>query len=291
MSLTHLLPRLLRYRELRASGLSRRQIDQLLATGSLTRVRKGTYVSADADERAIEAARLGGRLDCVSLLSALGVFVLAPAGLHHVVPVGSSRLGQPPRGSVRHWRRPSDGSPVVEALARACRCQTVPAAIATLDSAWHRGLVGERELDAVIDLLPARFGVIRRLLDRRCESGTESLVRLMLRRIGCTFTPQVRIRGVGRVDFLVDGWLIVECDSREFHSEWEQQRRDYRRNLAAAQQGYVILRITAEDILYRPDDVLRALRGAITSRKPSRRGHNSASAGRKAVRAVSDLRV
>ena len=84
MSLTHLLPRLLRYAELRASGLSRRQIERLLTTGALTRVRKGTYVSADADERSIEAARLGGRLDCVSLLSALGVFVLASAGIMEV---------------------------------------------------------------------------------------------------------------------------------------------------------------------------------------------------------------
>ena len=62
--------------ELRATGLSRRQIDDLVRAGSLVRVRKGRYVRADAPPALIRAARLGGRLDCISLLSAMGVFVL-----------------------------------------------------------------------------------------------------------------------------------------------------------------------------------------------------------------------
>jgi very-short-patch-repair endonuclease len=39
---------------------------------------------------------------------------------------------------------------------------------------------------------------------------------------------------VGRVDFLVEGWLIIECDSKAHHEGWDKQRRDRRRDLAAA---------------------------------------------------------
>ena len=35
-------------------------------------------------------------------------------------------------------------------------------------------------------------------------------MRLMLRGLGCQIEVQVVIPGVGRVDFVVDGWLIVE---------------------------------------------------------------------------------
>lgn len=267
MTFIELRPPIIPYDDLRARGLSRRQIERMLRGGRLVRVRKGRYVEQPANEQAIEAARLGGRLDCVSLLQALGVFVLARGELHLVVVPGSSRLGPVAGGAVRHWRTTRRGkrAAVIEALAQACRCQAVPAAIATLDSAWHQGLVDAGALDEVFARLPKRYRVLRRRLDRRCESGPESLVRLMLWKLGCAYSPQVSIRGVGRVDFVVEGRLIVECDSREYHSDWNQQRKDYRRDLAAARQGFVTLRLTAEDILYRPDEVFLALRGAVSA--------------------------
>lgn len=75
--------------------------------------------------------------------------------------------------------------------------------------------------------------------------------------------PPGPLRRVGHVDLLVDGWLVVECDSREFHSSWEQQRKDYRRDRALAALGYSVLRLTAEDVLYHPELVVAGLRGLI----------------------------
>ena len=74
-------------------------------------------------------------------------------------------------------------------------------------------------------------------------------MRLLLRSIGVDFETQVWIPGVGRVDFVVDGWLIIECDSREFHEGWDKQREDRYRDLAAAAQGYVTIRPLASDVL------------------------------------------
>lgn len=78
------------------------------------------------------------------------------------------------------------------------------------------------------------------------------------------------VRGVGRVDFVVDGWLIVECDSFAHHSDWEAQRRDRRRDQAAAALGYATYRPIAEDIMWHPELVRAALVGLTSA---GRRSH------------------
>lgn len=250
-------------------GLSRARLESAVRRGSIVRVRRGRYVLGSADPALLAAARLGCQLDCVSLLRLLGVFVLTSARLHIHAPVGSSRLPRPPDDVVRHWRSSDTSSRSlvvnpVDALAQACRCQEPRSAIATLDSALHLGILDEAGLDAVFRRLPRRFGHLRRLLDGRSESGAESLMRLVLRTLDCTIEVQVPIDGVGRVDFVVDGWLIVECDSRAHHEGWDQQRRDRRRDLAAAAQGYTTVRPLAEDIFHRRDEVRQFLAGTLS---------------------------
>jgi very-short-patch-repair endonuclease len=217
------------------------------------------------------AARMGGRLDCVSLLRLIGVFVHEKHDLHLQFDRDASRVPDRPRGVRAHWRAsaaPRDdlAADLIEALVAACRCQAPRSAVATLDSAWHAGLIGEPEIAAVFARLPARFAVLRPLLDARSEAGTESLVRLILRSLDCHIDVQAEIEGVGRVDFLLNGWLIVECDSRGYHSDWAQQRKDRRRDAAAAARGYVTLRLIAEDILFHRDVVRAALSGLIRTR-------------------------
>ena len=264
-------PCLLTAADLRASGIRRAEIAELLRSGRLIRVRRGRYLPGMPENDALVAARLGGRLDCVSLLRMRGVFVHSTDELHVQFDRSASRL--PPRGTVRaHWRDSESAAGticvgVVEALVQACRCLGPRGAVATLDSAWHLGVVDESDIGEIFARLPTRFRVVRRLLDPRSESGPETIVRLMLRQLGCRVELQVRIDGVGRVDLLVDGWLIVECDSRAFHSDWEQHRRDRRRDIAAAALGYVTIRPIAEDILYRPEVVRAGLRGLLSHRK------------------------
>ena len=260
------------YAELRRRGASRRQIDEATAGGRLIRVRKGTYISGGCQPAILTAARNGGRLDCVSLLALLKVFVLHPGAMHVQMDYGSTRIPARSQQLVRHWRateveHASLVAPLVEALAQACRCQPPRAAIATLDSAWHLGLVDEQDIAEVFRRLPRRFRVLRAHLDRRAESSAESLMRLLLRSQGWTVDVQVDISGVGRVDLVVDGWLIIECDSEEFHSGWEAGKRDRRRDLAAAALGYVTLRPIAEDIMYHPERVLSTVRAAIEHRE------------------------
>ncbi|MGL4256406.1 MAG: DUF559 domain-containing protein [Microbacterium sp.] len=151
----------------------------------------------------------------------------------------------------------------MDALREAVRCQPPRAAVATLDSALNLGLIDRDALGELFASLPRRYGVLRRLLDSRAESGPESLMRLILRSLGAAIEVQVKIVGVGRVDFVVDGWLIVECDSRAHHADWDAQRRDRRRDQEAAALGYATYRPIAEDIMWQPDVVRRALTGLL----------------------------
>lgn len=248
----------------------------------MLRLRRNVYVPLGTNEKLVRAGCLGGRLDCVSLLEELGVFVRGDGRMHIQVDVGSSRLPRPSRDIRRHWRRTTTedrllAAALIEALAQACRCQSPRDAIATLDSAWHLRLVDERGIAAVFALLPRRYRRLRALLDRRSESGPETLLRLMLRGLGCLLEIQVRLTGVGRVDFVVDGWLIVECDSRAHHEGWETQKRDRRRDIAAASLGYTTIRPIAEDILYRPEETLAMLKSVLSAPHPHATAVNSSS--------------
>lgn len=267
--------RILETSDLRAHGLSERRIRLLVDSGQLLRVRRGKYLAVDAPPCLAEAARLGGRLDCVSLLREAGIFVASEPFLHVQLDNGASRLPARPQHVVAHWRttaaiRCSPIAPWVEALAQACRCQDPRSAIATLDSAWHLGFVDDAELREIFARLPLRYRPLHGLLDRQAESGTETLMRLILRTLGCDIRVQQRLPGVGRVDFIVDGWLIIECDSEAHHAGWEAAKRDRRRDLAAAALGYTTIRPIAEDILHHRDELTATLRVIIERGDPIR---------------------
>lgn len=267
--------------DLASHGVSRHRASRLVSSGALLRLRKGRYAWAGLDDDIARAARLGGRLDCVSLLKLLGVFVRVAPSLHAQFEPGTTRLPPRSRDTVAHWRT-TDRDPallvvsVVDALVSACRCQSPRDAIATLDNAWHSGVVDETGIAEVFRRLPRRMQVLRTMLDPRSESGAETLVRLMLRSIGASIELQVEIEGVGRVDIVVDGWLIIECDSRAHHEGWMPQKRDRRRDLAAAALGYTTIRPVAEDIFTRPDRVQRLIADTLAHRH----GHNSTDSGR-----------
>lgn len=271
--------------DLRRAGWGSRRITHAVRSGVLVRARKNRYLASDAPDPMIRAVRVGGRLSCLSLLALLGVFVRTDSDLHVHMVRGDARMRAPhsrteplaPRASregvVLHWHElresPGDGHvAIVDALIHAMRCQPPRMAIATLDSALNRGVVGPPALDDVFDALPRRFRAMRPFVDGRAQSGTETLVRLMAVQLGCAVDLQVWFDDVGFVDLLIDGWLVVECDSREFHGTWEQRMKDFRRDRALAEQGYCVLRLAAADILYRPEEVLAALRGLV--RNPRR---------------------
>jgi very-short-patch-repair endonuclease len=155
---------------------------------------------------------------------------------------------------------------LIDALVLSVRCQQPRNAVATLDSALNGGHIRPDELDADFARLPPRFQTLRGLVDGRAQSGPETLVRLLARSLGCRVELQVHFSGVGYVDLLVDGWLVIECDSRAFHGDWAAHAKDRRRDAVLAALGYHTLRLAAAMILSEPEAVVAAIRGLRAAR-------------------------
>jgi very-short-patch-repair endonuclease len=266
-------PQFLRRRDLLSLGWTDRSLRRAVRDGRVLRPRAGVYLPAESADDLLDACALGGRLTCVSELARRGVFVLDTSSLHVHLHAGRPKSPLLTRRVRRHWGRLSRAPhpraatvEVLDALACAMQCQPPRAALATLDSALFLGVIDEGDLDELFRMLPCRHRVLLELVDARAESGPETLVRLILRTLAVQVEVQVVISGVGRVDFVVDGWLIIECDSEQFHAGWEAQRRDRRRDQAAAVLGYTTYRPIAEDILWHPDRVRAALTGLLAAR-------------------------
>jgi very-short-patch-repair endonuclease len=70
---------------------------------------------------------------------------------------------------------------------------------------------------------------------------------------------QVTFPGIGRVDLLVQGCVVVEADGDEFHSDVQARRRDRRRDAMLAAIDRPVLRFGYDQLVGRPDEVARAL--------------------------------
>jgi len=87
------------------------------------------------------------------------------------------------------------------------------------------------------------------------------MVRLRLRSAGIRTRSQVEIPGVGRVDHLVGNRLVIECDSVLHHLNKYQSDRTRDRELAG--RGYLVLRLTYEDVVYGWDRVMSDIQSII----------------------------
>ena len=166
-----------------------------------------------------------------------------------------------------------DNFPLVrpaEVVACALVCLDELDAICIADAALNHG---DTTKEDIAELLVGRYSKKARLrlskADAAARSHLETRTRLCLREAGLQVETGVVLEGVGEVDTLVEGWLIVEEDGYEFHSSKEQFARDRNRDQSALAAGYVPLRLTYDDVAAGERTILgivsRALRGVAHS--------------------------
>ncbi|WP_353809225.1 hypothetical protein [Agromyces sp. SYSU T00194] len=164
-------------------------------------------------------------------------------------------VGERPRAASA-WR-----TDIRSALEQVAGCQPRGDVLAAFESAVARRLL---PLEEARTMLAAHGGWHREqsvLLTDLAGSGAETHVALLLRRLGLVYLQQVWVDGVGRVDFLVGGVLVVEVDGRAFHSSLAAFEEDRRRDGELLARGIPTLRVTAREVLADPDAVgLRVLR-------------------------------
>jgi len=144
-----------------------------------------------------------------------------------------------------------------DALAHAAWCIGGDHFAAIVEKARFLGLLGGADLAALAQRSPRARRQMFDRLDPRAESGAEPLVRLALTRAGLSAVPRVRIPGVGRVDLLVGSRVIVEVDSVAWHDDDASRARDYRRDLMLFWLGYVVVRASWLQAMFRRHEVRR----------------------------------
>ncbi len=176
------------------------------------------------------------------------------------------RLSETPDASTRvHWTGSSlQGDrvavPVVDAIAQVFRCGGINQGFVVLESAASLGKISRAELSQLTDGLSVTAQRWARLAAGLSQSGTESLVKLMLLRLGVAFRQQVVIPGVGRVDFLLGEHLVVEVDSKQHHSD---PYADRKRDAALSIVGKRVLRFMYSQVVYESAEVEAAILSAL----------------------------
>jgi very-short-patch-repair endonuclease len=240
-------------RRLRALGLARHHVRTAVEDRRLVRIRPGWFSASDAVPDAISAVRLGGVLTATSGSRHLGLWTLGDERIHILVPRNASRhrlgaavvsLNQP---LCLHWSKAALARdvPVADALqilVDSDHCMSRATTVALADSAMNLGLLG-------IDVVEAALPKLAPWCDPASQSGTESIVRIGLRRRGVSVQIQVWIEGVGFVDLLVGDRLVIECDSASYHEGYRSER-DYERDQELMRQGYLVLRLKYRQVVH-----------------------------------------
>lgn len=263
--------------QLRQSGCTDHAIRAFIESGAVRVVRRSWLASANAPPEAVRAVELGGILGGESALRSMGIWVSHHTGLCVAAPRTASRLPELRQGEYRvhpstfgwpdgvRWRMG-----VVDALGVLASRVTHEHLIASIDSALHIGVLSARQLDALITRLPGRLRFVRALVDRRSESGIESIFRVGALREGWEVEIQVEIAGVGRADHVIEGWLIVETDGDSFHSSRAQRANDRARDAAAVRRGMRAHRFGHDQIMNDLDACIQVVADILAAGRPFR---------------------
>ena len=241
-----------RFSTLTANGYSRAEIERAARSGAVRRPGPGTYALPHAPPALLFAAAHGASLTCLSAAKVLGWWVLADP--EHIHVAADRSIGLP--GAVVH-RGPRTAKRLIASplhiVSAAFRCLPPLSALVVAECAVSRRLVGISALEQQFSG-PKDWRIRQLLAGMRggTASPLEVCARFHLRAAGLSVETEVPIPGVGRVDLVVEGRLLVEIDGYEFHSAREDYRRDRARWNAATATGWKTLRITAEMVLHEP---------------------------------------
>lgn len=232
--------------QLATAGITRHRLATAVADDAVLRLREGVYADPmlPADVRA--AVAHGGALTCARRLQSLGLWVLETNAEVHVAVPRRGRVFDHDgcRCATHRTDAPAHGGlvGVLDALAHLLRCRGPEHFVVALESALRLGVLGGRDRAELRARIEKRH---HRLVDEAridADSGLESLLRFRLARLGIRLGSQVRVPGVGVVDFVLGDRLILEVDGRDNHDGPSERHRDLVRDAVAATHGFDTLR-------------------------------------------------
>lgn len=232
--------------QLRAAGVTAREITRAAGEGRIRRVRRGVYATVDAHHAFLHAAMHGGAPSCTVVGRLHGLWMLRTDALHvwlggagHHTPIDDACVIHWDAGVIELGCLP----PVANALLQIAHCAGEEVFFAALESALRQNLLPPNRVNWLRRRLRPDLKWLIAFTRSDADSGLESLVRLRLHKLGITVRTQVLIDDVGEVDILIGDRLIIETDGRDNHDGRSFRHKDLRRDAAAATRGYETLRL------------------------------------------------
>lgn len=262
-------------------AFGRPTLRRTLRAGAVVRLARGRYALASHDDAAVLAFRHTAHAHLLSAALLWGWPVKnRPSQPQLVVPRGR-KVPQDIGADVR-WSERRDGL----VSGRTSRVRTVldcaehlplDEAVCVADSALREGKVSKEELEAAaMRLRPnVRHRVVKvlELADGRSANPFETTLRLIAQRVGgLEVIPQHEISDatgfVGRVDLADVGLrLVIEAEGYEFHGGRDAFVKDCRRYNRLVCAGWLVLRFTWEEVMFRPEEVEATIRSAVALRR------------------------
>lgn len=254
--------------QLMKAGFGRSDLRRAVSSGQAVQVSRGVF-GLPGPNALSDALEHGGLLTCVSAAPIYNLSVLTESQVLHLCrshPVPGTKIVE--HGRARHPKHgwlPAVG--LADVLLHSLHCLPELESLVMVQSAVGRSDI---ELGFLYANLPGRRnGRARAVLDLvipRSDSLLEVLANTHFRRAGLRVRRHVLIPGVGEVDFLVEGCLVVETDGST-HFEPKAVKRDQRRNNRSILGGYLVLRYYYADVVHSPDEMVAEVLAVLELRR------------------------
>ena len=241
----------------------------------MIRYAPGCYSFATAPVAVMRAVQFRARIGCLTACEGAGLPVWdMPKMPHLIVPRSRSSSRRPVSDleSVRLHRiddlRASGlWTPVRHAIDQASGCCSPLAQLVLIEAALKAGAMSLEHLRAMQLGTARRRKWLNRWASSTSESPLETVARAGFLCAGLSVEQQVEVDGVGRVDMLVEGALVVEADGWGFHADRSAFETDRERDGAALELGMPVLRVTSRMLRADLEGVTRRV-AAIVGRQP-----------------------
>ncbi|CAM3807611.1 DUF559 domain-containing protein [Smaragdicoccus niigatensis] len=261
--------------QLREAGIAYSDIRQLRDFGWMT-IRRGWYQAPGASESVVAAVKKGAAVSCVSALEKHGVWVPETTRTHIRFPGKGKRRYV----NCRPYRSSAPVHAAVDsidlAVGAALNCLDREGVLVVLDSMLNQKIIAESDARTFLTASRFRHLDLADHLDRKSESGLETMVRVRLRALQIHLRTQVTIGDIGRVDLLIGTSLVIETDGWDTHKGKRQQ--DVKRDRRLLALGYVVIRLTYDDVVHQWNESLEDILAVVR-----RRGHLKLTADRPVV--------
>jgi len=252
--------------ELQLDRTERRHVDRLVGAGELIAYPRGVVGLLGAERNVVLARIHGGVITCQHAAHYYGYPQSSSWNVVHLaIPHGryphTGDLGgyfYPHARELVHIERSLElpaptaypVAPVPLMLARFLRCDGRPEGpLMACDAALHQSHTTAAAIAALLRGPGSRQARDRlSLASARARSPLETKARLQFHDAGINFADGVQMPGVGEVDFVIEGWLVVEVDGYSYHNDDYQFAADRWRDRELFKQGYRVARFTRQEV-------------------------------------------